>query len=130
MRKVLLDTSAYSRLMAGDRSVFDVLSDADTVFMSVIVLGELFAGFSGGSRERENKEVLGRFLTKPTVKMLPATMETAEVFGFVKNKLRIAGTPIPINDVWIAAHAVETGSMLVTFDEHFRHVPGLRSWNG
>lgn len=65
---------------------------------------------------------------KPTVKILNATVETAEVFGLVKNNLKNAAAPIPINDVWIAAHAMETGSEIVGYDAHFKNVPGLRLW--
>jgi tRNA(fMet)-specific endonuclease VapC len=88
--------------------------------MSVFVPGELYAGFTGRSRERENKATLRRFLLKPPVKILNATSETAEVFGLVKSNLRKAGTPLPINDVWIAAHAIETGSVVITFDAHLK----------
>ena len=124
----MLDTNAYTRLLAGREEVLDVISTADILYMSIFVLGELYAGFAGGSKEQENKEILNRFLLKPTVKILNATLETAEVFGMLKNQLKAAGTPLPINDVWIAAHAVETGSIAVTFDEHFKAVPGLRLW--
>ena len=69
-------------------------------------------------------------MLKPTAKILNATAETAEVFGEVKQNLNKAGTPIPINDVWIAAHAIETGSTIITYDSHFKNVAGLRLWNG
>jgi len=129
MTKILIDTSAYTHLLSGDERVLDVLAGAATVYMSVFVLGELYAGFSGGSKEKENREVLRRFLMKPTVKILNATAETAEVFGAVKSNLKNAGKPIPINDVWIAAHGMETGAVVVTYDAHFREVPGLRLWD-
>jgi tRNA(fMet)-specific endonuclease VapC len=98
--------------------------------MSVFVLGELNAGFRAGKKGRENRRILERFLEKPSVAVLEATRETAEIFGIVKDSLRKAGKPIPVNDVWIAAHALETGSVLVTYDDHFRVVPGLRVWEG
>lgn len=69
-----------------------------------------------------------RFLSKTTVIILEATQETADIFGTVKNSLKLAGTPIPINDVWIASHALETGSVIVTYDKHFDFVPGIRVW--
>jgi tRNA(fMet)-specific endonuclease VapC len=68
-------------------------------------------------------------LLKPTVKILNATSETAEVFGFVKSNLRMAGTPVPINDVWIAAHGIETGSTIITYDTHFKKIAGVRLWD-
>ena len=129
MKKILLDTNAYTSLLAGDEKVLDIISGVETVYMSVFVLGELYAGFSGGSKERENRSVLNRFLLKPAVRILNATAEKAEVFGLVKSSLKIAGTPIPINDVWIAAHGLETGSAIVTYDTHFNKVPGLRLWD-
>ncbi len=79
--------------------------------------------------ETENINVLRQFTLKPRVKILDATIETAAVFGDVKNNLKKAGTPIPINDVWIAAHAMEVGAIMITYDRHFRHVPGLRLWS-
>ena len=128
MKKVLLDTNAYTALRRGDEAVLDVLGRADTVFMSAIVLGELHAGFKGGSREAENRKELDEFNSRPTVRILHVTQETAEIFGTIKHRLRRAGTPIPINDVWIAAQATENGAYLVTYDEHFANVPGLLLW--
>jgi len=82
------------------------------------------------SREKKKREtrILLTFLRKPTVEILNATPETSEVFGTLKNQLKAAGISLPTNDVWTAAHAVETGSIVVTFDEHFKAVPGLRLW--
>jgi tRNA(fMet)-specific endonuclease VapC len=108
----------------------DVISVAETVYMSIFVLGELHAGFRGGKKEKENKDILQKFLFKHTVKILHATAETAEVFGTIKFNLKKAGNPLPINDVWIAAHGIETGSVLITYDEHFKKVAGLRLWDG
>lgn len=129
MKKIVVDTNAYSRLMVGDTGVFEALANADTVYMSVFVLGELFAGFRGSVREAENRNILKQFLGKPTVKIIMASPETADIFGWLKHQLKQAGTPIPINDVWIAAHTIETGSTLMTFDSHFDRIPGLRLWS-
>ena len=128
MKRILLDTSAYSNLLGGNEKILDVVSAADDVLISIFVLGELHAGFHGGSKRKENEELLICFLSKPTVKTVNATSETAEVFGEIKAKLKHAGAPIPINDVWIAAHTIETGAALVTFDDHFSKVKGLRTW--
>jgi len=130
MKKVALDTNAYSRLAAGEEALLEVLGDADVVYVSVFVLGELFAGVRGGRHERQNRKTLREFLATPTVKLLLATEETAEVFGTLKDALRREGTPLPINDVWIAAHALEVGATLLSFDAHFERVHGLRRWPG
>jgi predicted nucleic acid-binding protein len=129
MKKILLDSNAYVRYLRGDEKVMAYLAHADSVYMSVFVLGELFAGFKAGGKEKSNKQLLERFLLKPTVSVLEATMETADIFGFIAASLRKSRTPIPINDVWIAAHSLETGSILVTYDDHFALVPGLRLWD-
>jgi len=128
LRKILIDTNAYSRFLGGAENVLDALARAEIVYMSIFVLGELHAGFKAGNKEHENIKLLEKFLQKPTVTRLNATSETSEVFGLVKNNLKKAGTPLPINDVWIASHAIETGSTIITYDSHFKEVPGLRLW--
>lgn len=129
MKKIIIDTNAYTRFLTGDEDVLDVIAAAETTYLSIFVLGELYAGFAGGTKESKNKDVLRQFLLKPTVKILNATSETAEVFGFVKSNLRMAGTPVPINDVWIAAHGIETGSTIITYDTHFKKIAGVRLWD-
>ena len=129
MRAVLLDTNAYVRFLAGDERVLDSLARAGRVYVSVFVLGELLAGFRLGTKEKPNRQLLERFLAKPGVEVLDATRETAEYFGLIKSALKKAGQPIPLNDVWIAAQALETGSVLMTYDSHFAVVPGLRTWD-
>jgi tRNA(fMet)-specific endonuclease VapC len=129
MRAVLLDTNAYIRFLAGDDKVLTCLAQASRVCMSVFVLGELLAGFRAGSKEKQNRHILDRFLAKPGVVVLEATRETAEYFGLIKAALKRSGQPIPLNDIWIAGHALETGAVLVTYDTHFAAVPGLRTWD-
>ena len=128
MKKLMLDTNAYVALRRGDTDILDVLGRAEVVFMSSIVLGELYAGFKGGRKEPENRRELEEFNSRSTVRILHVTQETAEIFGTVKQGLKISGTPIPINDVWLASHATETGAFLVTYDQHFNAVPGLLLW--
>ena len=128
MNKIILDTNGYTSYLGGDQNILKALAGAQITFMSIFVLGELYAGFKGGNREKENIRILRTFLKKPTVTILNASNETAEVFGMVKTSLRQAGTPIPINDLWIASHALEIGAVVVTYDKHFAMVPGLRLW--
>lgn len=130
MKKILIDTNAYASFLSGDRAVLDVLAETEMVYLSIFVLGELYAGFKGGNREIENIAILKKFISKPTVRILDANNETAEIFGMLKNALKSAGTPLPINDVWIAAHAMEVGAVIVTYDTHFVRVPGIRLWPG
>jgi len=128
MKKILLDTNAYTRYLAGDEKVLNVIAAAEIVYMSVFVLGELFAGFKGGNKEKQNKQILKSFLEKPTVSILEATEETSEIFGGIKDALRRAGSPLPINDVWIAAHGIEIDAVIITYDGHFKKVSGARIW--
>jgi tRNA(fMet)-specific endonuclease VapC len=126
---VLLDTNAIVSLFRGDEAVLQALSRADRVYASVVVLGELEAGFRGGARYAVNLELLERFLSKPTVETLPVTRDTSDCFGRIKDALRRKGTPIPINDVWLAAQCLQTGAILVTNDQHFDVVDGIRLWD-
>lgn len=129
MRKILLDTNAYIGYLRGDEQVLAYLGQAEFVYMSVLVMGELYSGFRAGKKEKENKQILERFLMKSTVSVLEASKETAEIFGLIRDSLKKSGHPIPVNDVWIGAHALETGSVLLTYDRHFAVIPGLRLWD-
>ncbi|HCE45961.1 MAG TPA: twitching motility protein PilT [Lentisphaeria bacterium] len=129
MRNVLLDTNAFSALFRGDEEVLKTISKAEHVFASAIVIGELEAGFRGGARYAENIEILDRFLAMPTVETLEVTRETGNCFGLIKDALRRKGSSIPVNDVWIAAQAVERGAVIVTYDRHFSNIDGLRLWH-
>ncbi len=126
MKNIVLDTNAYTGFLTGQKEILDYLGEAENVYMSVVVMGELYAGFRGGTKEKENKNLLKKFLDKPTVQILSVTQETAEIFGEIKNHLKSAGKPIPINDIWIAAHCLETGSVLITYDRHFENIPSVR----
>ena len=129
MNRVLLDTNAYTAFLNGDEQVLDALSSANKVYMSIFVLGELHSGFRGGSKMKSNMDTLNLFLSKSSVEIVPGTLETASIFGEIKNQLKKVGSPIPINDVWIAAHSLETASVLITYDHHFSHILGLRLWH-
>ena len=123
--KLSLDTNAYSRLATHQAGILSCVNEAETIYLSNIMLGELFAGFYLGKRERENRLELAAFLDLPDVSAIPVDAAIADRYGFLVKTLRSQGTPIPTNDIWIAATAFETGSRLVTYDTHFKHIPGL-----
>src|SRR5215469_11348815 len=100
MTSVLLDTNVYTGLMKGDASAYGHIVQADTVYMSVVVLGELYAGFYGGSKPDWNSSILQKFLDKEPVKIIGVTSRTAKIFGKVKSELQRKGKMIPINDIW------------------------------
>lgn len=123
--KVLLDTDAYSGFRRGHPGVVDRVRQAEQVLMSVVVIGELLFGFRRGSRYDHNRQDLDAFLGNPYVELVPVTSVTAERFGRIAAALRATGRPIPTNDIWIAAQAMQTGADLISFDKHYGHVDGL-----
>jgi predicted nucleic acid-binding protein len=126
LSRILLDTNAFVAAARGDSVAVDILSSADEIHLNATVLGELLAGFAVGSREAANRERLGDFLDSPRVSFLPLTKRTCEFYALLYAQLRRKGRPIPTNDLWIAATALEHGLALFTLDEHFGAVDGLR----
>ena len=123
--RLVLDTSAYARMRNADPHVMSMAAAAQVVIMPATVLGELEGGFGLGSRANENRMLLNEFLTEPFVAVLDTTPSVARRYGEVFAMLRMAGTPIPTNDIWIAAATLDCGGRLLTFDHHFEKVAGL-----
>ena len=123
--RVLLDFNAYSRLMRGDDQTAAVVRDATEILMSAVVVGELLYGFRNGSRFDRNASDLRSFLDNPYVSFVPVGSISADRYSRIAAALRAKGNPIPTNDVWIAAHAMETGADLVSADRHFEAVDGI-----
>ena len=109
--RVLLDTNAYSALIAGQHEVGERIREAEEVLFSTIVLGELLFGFHSGSRYERNRRLLDEFLQEPRVRIVTLSLVTAERFG----------------EIWIAAQAMENDSELLSADSHFGFVENL-SW--
>jgi len=123
--KVLLDTNAYTALFRGHEDVAARVRRAEQVLVSVIVAGELLFGFRNGSRYEANRTELEDFIASPYVALLPVTLVTSDRFGRIAASLRRKGRPLPTNDIWIAAHAMESGAELISFDRHFEQVDGI-----
>ena len=123
--RICLDTNAYSAFKRGDADVIDLVEAADEIAIPSIVLGELFAGFRMGSRARRNVVELEDFLHRPGVSVAAMTKAVAERYGTLVSKLKQQSTPLPSNDIWIAAIAMERGAQLVTMDAHFDDIPGV-----
>lgn len=126
----LIDTNAYTALMRGEDAVASFLDHADVVYLSVIVVGELLTGFKNGKNEKENSRILSDFIKKggKTI-ILPVVYETALRFARIKDALKKRGTPIPLNDIWIAAQCMEKGAVLLSYDTHFEAIDGLLLWH-
>ena len=123
--RLVVDTNRYTDLCRGDESVVEVVELADEVWLPFIVLGELRAGFAVGSQGPRNEAVLRRFLLKPAVKVLYADEQTTYHYANVYRQLRKQGTPIPTNDMWIAALCLEHSLTLCARDAHFDVLPQL-----
>ena len=122
---VALDTNAYSDFMRGVSERVAIVRAAHAIALPFIVLGELRAGFAAGDRESANATTLQRFLASPRVSVLPADEQTTHCYAQLHRQLRDHGRPIPTNDLWIAALAVQHDLVLCTSDRHFRQIPQL-----
>ncbi len=123
---VALDTNAYSDFLRGVESRVAVVRSADRLHLPLIVLGELRAGFAAGNREAENLTALTQFLGSQRVSVLHPDEITTEHYARIFLQLRDKGVPIPTNDLWIAALAIQHDITLCTSDAHFDQVDGLR----
>lgn len=122
MTRLLLDTSAYSAFMRGQPEVKLALQQADEISLTPVVLGELLVGFMRGKRRKKNEKELRAFLSSPRVTVVDVDEETAQRYALILNALWKVGTPIPTNDIWIAASAMQHGLRLLTRDAHYRKV--------
>lgn len=123
--RLLLDSNAYSHLKRGHRRVADSVREAEEIFLPAVVVGELLYGFRKGTRFEQNVREMYGFLAHPSVTFAPANLATADRYAEIAVMLRTKGRPIPSNDVWVSAHAMETGAELVSYDRHFDEVDGL-----
>lgn len=125
MNKILIDTNIYSNALRGDPEVVQVLRQVVHIGISAVSIGELLSGFRGGDREDEKRKELGIFLDSSRVTLYSIDEDTAEFYCSIINQLRKFGTPIPTNDIWIAAIAFQHGLQLFTLDKHFTNIEGL-----
>ena len=123
--RILVDTNRYVDFARGRPEVVERFRRADEIFVPFVVLGELRAGFAGGSRTNENEANLVRFLDSRRVDALFADEETTHHYARLFRQLRRQGTPIPTNDLWIAALVVQHQLHLFARDAHFDHLPQI-----
>jgi tRNA(fMet)-specific endonuclease VapC len=123
--RVMLDTSAYIAFLKGHAGVRQAIQKADEINVNPIMLGELLAGFMKGKRESRNREILQEFMGSPRVRVRVIDEETSERYAVIFNYLKDRGTPIPTNDLWIGATAMQYGLKVVTTDTHFQKIPQI-----
>jgi predicted nucleic acid-binding protein len=121
--KLVLDTNIYVDFGQGRQEVVDLIATRSTeILLPVIVLGELFYGFQKGSKSKENETRFRHFITGLGVSIIDVDEEVARKYSLVYSALSARGTPIPINDVWIAACCMSVGGTLLTRDRHFEQI--------
>ena len=125
MRRIIIDTNIYAAFKRNVQDVVKVFRRVDYIGINTVVLGELYSGFKGGTKENLNRQELEQFLDKPRVDVIPIDENTAEFYAQVYWNLKRNGTPIPTNDMWIAASALQHGLALFSLDGHFKEVDGL-----
>ncbi|MBA2320627.1 MAG: type II toxin-antitoxin system VapC family toxin [Deltaproteobacteria bacterium] len=123
--RIALDTNRYSALAKGDQALAVQLEAATVVFLPFVVVAELRAGFAVGARGAANERSLALFLQQPGVSVLWPGEATLVVYAGLYRQLRAQGTPIPTNDLWIGALTIEHGLVLLSDDDHFRHLPQI-----
>jgi tRNA(fMet)-specific endonuclease VapC len=125
MKRLLLDASAYSGMLRGNEGVHRFIRQADVLYLSPIVLGELRAGFGAGRQIKKNEDYLRRFLASPRVALLLIDAETAERYALILGSLWTAATPVPTDNIWIAASDMQHGLAVVTMDAHLLKIPQI-----
>lgn len=125
MKTVLPDTNVLIDLLAGSRSFEEELSSAERILVTPTIVGEFLAGVGKTARDRVRRKAFDSFLEDPVVEFVSHDRETGDYYAAVHRFLREAGTPIPHNDVWIAASALQHGATVLTHDGHFNGIPIL-----
>ncbi len=125
MKRVLIDTNIYVEAMFGNPEIIRKLQKVDMIGLSAISIGELLAGFKIRKKRSEQISQFEEFLDSPRVELYSVSYSTADFYSEIYLKLRKAGTPIPTNDIWIAATALEHGFRIFTLDKHFRDIAGI-----
>lgn len=123
--KLALDTNAYRLFMDGDLTALERVRRADFVCLPVPVIAELRFGFLQGTKGRQNEVALQKLMDSPRAQVLRCDEQTTHFYSQLKLQLKKQGTPIPINDVWIAALIIQHGATLYTLDSDFDHLPQL-----
>ncbi len=122
MNRYCLDTSAYSQFRRGNELVIGLIDSAEWIGLPSVVMGELQTGFLQGDQLERNEAELAGFLSNPAVNELRVDHTVARIYGEIWVALLGRGTPLPTNDIWVAACAARSGSTVLTFDEHFRSI--------
>lgn len=122
---IIIDTNSYSSFKRGETEAVEIIRHVPAIIINPIILGELLGGFELGIKHEENKKELELFLQSQRVKFVSIDRKTSEYYSIIYKELRKKGKPIPTNDIWIAATAMQHGLSVYSYDEHFNHIPNL-----
>src|SRR5437870_2644977 len=122
----ILDTSAYSAFNRQDERLRPWFHSKYIIHIPFIVIGELRAGFAAGSKTEENEILLERFLDTASIQLLPLSLKTTECFAQLFKAMRQAGRAIASHDLWIAALALEHNLPILTLDQDFSRIKGIK----
>ena len=123
--RLALDTNRYVDLCKGLEPTLALVAAAEAVVLPFVVVGELRAGFALARRGAENERTLRRFLQREGVQLLLPDAQTTFHYAAVFRHLREHRTPVPTNDMWIAALVLEHNLVLHARDAHFDCLPQL-----
>ena len=123
--RIAVDTNAYGAAARGEPRAVALLRAANQVTLPFVVVAELRAGFAAGSAGRRNEAALTRFLGSSRVDVLYPDEQTTHHYASVYAQLRRQETPIPTNDLWIAALVVQHDLVLFSEDAHFAKIPQI-----
>jgi tRNA(fMet)-specific endonuclease VapC len=123
--RIALDTNAYKALCQNNSHIVKLIQQAEEIIFPFVVLAELRAGFAGGNQATKNERNLNRFLQSTRVSTFYADEQTTHHYAHIFNQLKKQGTPIPTNDIWIAAITIQHNLVLVTLDSDFDRLPQL-----
>lgn len=125
MRKALIDTNVYVAFKSNHPGIVERFRHLDFIGINLTVLAELYSGFRGGKKENKNRRELEEFFNTPRVHFVESSKDTADFYAQIFIDLKRKGTPIPANDIWIAASAMQNGLALFSLDKHFDNITGL-----
>ncbi len=121
---MILDTNALSSWSDGTPAINSALRNADRLIVPSIVLGEYYFGIRQSRYRNRYESWLNRNL--PAVEIVAVTQETAKIYADIRLELKQHGTPIPSNDTWIAAIALQFSLPVLSNDAHFDYVDAIR----
>ena len=126
--KLVLDTNIYIDFAAGVQETVEfIAANGEYLFLPSIVIGELEYGFMKGQRRQLNERKLQQFINRLRVDIIPVDADVARKYASIYLSLRVKGTKIPINDVWIAACCMEAGGSLLSHDKHFQLISQIET---